>query len=1074
MVDFGSGALKIGQAIATGVLSIWFNRRKLRKERGRELIQIAAGEFVLPLQEAKLNHLVAGVANQVAEQLEPMFRHEFRSMEQNDINAALDGVASALETVGVDDDRLMESDLRPDELARRVRDTTSTNKRTLYLSEQGNELYDLALDQSCKFVSRIVMQLPAFQGRALAEILSRLSAHTSDLHELLARTPRTRLDAPRGTQHDLEFEREYFEHLDNKLNRLELLGLSMRNRPQLSLSVAYLSLQSRSPTGDRSYPKFERRDLASKSKWFSLSSSAHSAQSQNRTESAIGKFKRVLVRGEAGSGKTTLLNWVAVNCASSSFAEAMGEWNGIVPFPIRLRAFAYTDLPSPENFVSHMAPTLGGIVPEGWVHRVLRSGRAVLLIDGVDEVPRRRRSMVKSWVNEILTTFPDIRVVISSRPAAAEFDWLESEHFSCTDLEQMSPSDVRTFLRRWHEAAAQTSVLPCDPSEIPAAETRLLAQLDNRLHLQSIATNPLLCAMLCALNLTSAAELPQSRMGLYRAALDMLLDLRDAEREIPTILSSIEKTVILRDLAWRLTQNNRVELARADVEDFVSQKIQSMPNVDEAADEVTDHLLERSGVVREPIPGRVDFVHRTFQEYLAASEATEQKHLGVLIEHAHLDQWRETIVMASGHAKRPQIEELLTGILDRAESEPRNARRLRVLAAACLETTPDMPTHVRARVDACISTYLVPPRSVRETQSLAPVGHRLLRHLPLHLDDLSEASAAATVRAATLTGDNSAFERLSRYARDKRIRVQEELISGWRYFDPQRYVDEVLADAPLVDGSVSISTGRQVPFLSRLQNLKSLHLTVVGEISKDELVQVPALKSVAISALDFSLHDLPSQLPIDELDVYYSSDTDLGPSHFSHLSEMSGITRLSFHDSRISGTQGIEKLERLESLSLRSVNSKSNIDSVRYLPNLRSLTVFGWKAKPCKDFFVGLNKLRSLSAFRAVWLREFRQLEGALEQLEYVLVDDCAIESLVGLRASSLLYLSLTRNPINEISPLSDAAALGTLYIDETGVKDLTPLAGKKVNVWVSADQTPLAGVEKLGSGSKVRVYGQD
>lgn len=46
------------------------------------------------------------------------------------------------------------------------------------------------------------------------------------------------------------------------------------------------------------------------------------------------------------------------------------------------------------------------------------------------------------------------------------------------------------------------------------------------------------------------------------------------------------------------------------------------------------NLLLRSGVLRRPAQDVLDFVHRTFQDYLAARYAVEEGHLGVLAGHA--------------------------------------------------------------------------------------------------------------------------------------------------------------------------------------------------------------------------------------------------------------------------------------------------------------------------------------------------------------------------------------------------------------------------------------------------------
>lgn len=776
-------AARLGQTIATRAATAWLAGRNREKARTSSLADLAAAELAKPLQQAKLKTLVEGIGHTVAEQLEPVLQR----CPEDEIDASLAAVEVALQSIDLSDEALLADDADPEVLARRIR-------KELPRQDLGR-FYHIALDQSCRYLVQVIRHLPSFQPRALAEVLSRATAQTALLEDVLSRLPRTSLYAPEGTDNDDEFRDEYLRYIAANLDRLELLGLSMKDRPRLALSVAYLSL---TVSGQ------ERRQR----EWFGESD--HHSHSGVRVESAL--VDRTFVRGEAGSGKTTLLDWLAVTAARGGFTGNLQSWNGLIPFPIRLRAYADSPLPTkPEEFVTGW---LAGLMPAGWVHRVLQAGKGLLLVDGVDEVPPSKRQHVREWLRELVQVFPSARVVVTARPAATDEKWLAELNFSSVELEQMSPSDVKVFLQRWHEAAGA-------PEE---AQRRLVTQLDSREHLRSLASSPLLCAMLCALNLGRVSELPQSRMELYAAALTMLLDLRDAERNIARILTTSDKTVLLRDLAWRLTLGGRTQLPTAKVREHVTRKIRSMPNVDEEPDAVITHLLERSGVIREPVPGQVDFVHRTFQEYLAGEEAMQDGQVETLVAHAHQDSWTQTIVLACGHGQRSQVTELLTEVLDRADREPRRARRLRLLAAACLETVRDVDADVHDRIDAIIRDKLVPPRSKKETTSLATIGHRVLRYLPTSLDELSDAAASATVRSAALVGSPEAMMRLAGYARDSRENVQEALLDAWLNFDPERYAEEVLADAPLDNGYARIVTVRLIPYLSRLRNLTGIDL----------------------------------------------------------------------------------------------------------------------------------------------------------------------------------------------------------------------------------------------------------
>ena len=894
---------KLGQSVALRAATEWLAANT--DERTASLTEIAAAELSKPTQQAKLRTLVDHIGHQVTEQLETALER----FSDADIASSLTAVEEALSSADLSDAALLTADADPEVLAQRIR-------RSLPRADLGR-CYEIALDQSCRYLVQIVRNLPSFQPRALAEVLSRATAQAAMLDDVLSRLPRTSLYAPQGTDNDDEFRDEYLRYIGATLDRLELLGLTMKDRPRLALSVAYLSL---TVSGEK-----RQHD-----NWFAEPD--HHAYSGMRVESAL--VKRTYVRGEAGSGKTTLLDWLAVTAARSGFTGRLQRWNGMVPFPIRLRSYADKPLPTkPEDFVTGW---LAGIMPAGWVHRVLRAGKGLLLVDGVDEAPPDKRQKVREWLRDLLQAFPDARAVVTARPAATDDKWLEELNFSAVSLEQMSPADVKAFLQRWHEAADA-------PEE---AQRRLVTQIESRQHLQGLASSPLLCAMLCALNLGRVSDLPHNRMELYAAALTMLLDLRDAERGIARILTTSDKTVLLRDLAWRLTLGGLSQLPTAKVHEHVARKIRSMPNVDEEPGAVVAHLLERSGVIREPVPGQVDFVHRTFQEYLAGEEAMQDGQVETLVAHAHQDSWTQTIVLACGHGHRSQVTELLTALLDLAERQPEDSRRFHLLAAACLETISDVDAGLCDRIDAIIRDQLVPPRSPEETKSLATIGHRVLRYLPATLDDLPEAAAVETVRSAALVASPEAMTKLAGYAGDPR--VQYQLMRAWQSFDNRRYAEEVLAEAPLVNGIAVIESARLIPHLSHLRHLTSVALWLLHE-------SLPSLKIV---------EDIPR---LSLLQAGVTGEIDLSPLEqvASHMIYLTGAQRY----------VGVEKIPDVPALGLYQRDPWRSLEFLRgrSMASLHLSKV----AADCE-----LNLLTEMTALLSLYCRGWSVTEAIARSLE--------------------------------------------------------------------------------------------
>lgn len=178
----------------------------------------------------------------------------------------------------------------------------------------------------------------------------------------------------------------------------------------------------------------------------------------------------------------------------------------------------------------------------------LRSGRALVLIDGVDELTEVRREETRRWLRELVATFPAARYVVTTRPAAVPSDWLGRDDFDVAELEPMSAVEVPVFVQRWHEAMREQCDTDEQQAELTAYEKRLLGALATQRHLRSLARFPLLCALLCALHRDRRGQLPGNRMELYDVALQMLLERRDRERQLDRgpVLSRTDKTLLLR------------------------------------------------------------------------------------------------------------------------------------------------------------------------------------------------------------------------------------------------------------------------------------------------------------------------------------------------------------------------------------------------------------------------------------------------------------------------------------------------------------------------------------------------
>ncbi|MEU9995056.1 NACHT domain-containing protein [Streptomyces sp. NPDC050848] len=935
----------------------------------------------------------------------------YATLPEHERLAAVDGVRDTLAAAGpVDADRLFAVDLDPERLRGELRaPDAGLVGRTL-------ELYDDLLGLCCAHLVEQLTAEPSFAGRAAVEH-ARVAGRTRDAVESLTEA------LPRPEAEALAFEERYATYVAQTQGRLELFGLTLgRSAREWPLDTAYISL---AVSGDRpdvvlGLPQAGRATVSA--------------------EQALATADRLLLRGPAGSGKSTLVQWLALNAARRSFPQDLADWNRCVPFVLRLRAFTSADsLPMPEDFLPASGVPLRP--PAGWTEALLASGRALVLVDGVDEVPVRLRQRTETWLKNLIAAFPAARYVVTTRPSAVPEEWLARHDFTAHSLLPMDRESIRSFIRHWHEAARSE-----DPSDelLDGYERSLRHAVTTRRDLSRLATNPLMCALLCALNRDRRTQLPRARKELYDAALDMLLVRRDTEREICGVegveLTREEQTALLQRLAYWLIRNGQVQADRTEAEELVTEWLTAMPQVRGAAPQVFTHLLIRSGLLREPTPGTVDFVHRTFLDHLGAKAAVEARDLGVLVKHAHDDTWDDVVQMAVGHARVEERARLLKQLLRRADRAPKLRHRLVLLAAACLEQAPELDPAVRREVEDR-TRELVPPRTFDDAERLAKVGELVLPLLP-GPQELSDREAEAVVRTAAAVGGDAALGVISRFHADTRIGVRYELGMAWPSFEAAEYAETVLAHPAAANGMVHVRTDAQLRALAQLPHLREV--TLVGDRGlPEEILRQTALTFLNLSnndsVTDFSpLHRLPDLhiltinrcrsvadlrslggLPLDSLHVYRPAEgTPLAP-----LMDLPRLRHLTFdHQPAEQAVGDLPFGPALTGLGLFQGASTLRLDGIEEWPELSWLSVSG------------AEQWRQLTRTR---------LRSSLRTLQILDVDGLDLAEVVAHR--ELVELFIGRCPgVRGIAALRELPGLELLRISHSGSVDTAPLTERE------------------------------
>ncbi|MFD5506815.1 NACHT domain-containing protein [Streptomyces sp. NPDC127051] len=616
---------------------------------------------------------------------------------------------------------------------------------------------------------------------------------------------------------DARFEERYRRYVEQRHGQLSVIGLDL-SRPERAswpLDASYLSLELATSTpavGQVGSADFGA-DLRP-----APSVGAGAQMRTERAEQALAGLNRALVRGLAGGGKTTLLQWLALATARQELPAELANLKGLVPFVLPLRTLIRGGgLPGPQEYLGAVGCPLHAAQPQGWTDRVLEDGRALLLIDGLDEIPQTQRAHAQQWLRELLAAYPRATYLVTTRPSAVPEGWLAEHGFTELTVRPMTSRDVAVFVARWHTAARASADPGPEVEHLAELEEALKDTVRSQRDLARLATTPLLCALICALNRDRRGHLPHGRMELYEAALSMLLVRRDRERDIGApediVITEHQSIQLLQRLAYWLVRNGQTELDRDTALALIDDALPAMPNLAEQGDaaEVLAHLLARSGLLRIPAADTIDFVHRTFQDFLGAKAAIEARDIPLLVRNAHDDQWEDVVRMAIAHARPHERTTLLRRLVARGDRAHKHRTRLHLLATACLEHATELDPEVRQEVEQRAKA-LVPPRGEEETRTLAAAGPVILDVLP-GPEGLEDDEIHAVVQTAELIGGDAAFALLKKFRTS--IPAWWALTNAWKSFDAHDYAREVLAHMPHLE-AVTIRSSEE---LAELQHL---------------------------------------------------------------------------------------------------------------------------------------------------------------------------------------------------------------------------------------------------------------
>lgn len=350
----------------------------------------------------------------------------------------------------------------------------------------------------------------------------------------------------------------------------------------------------------------------------------------------------LFILGKPGAGKTTFLKYVAIKAAEQTIDK--------VPVFVSLKEWADSKeklLP----FINARFDTCGFPDAQPFVEELLRSGSAIVLFDGLDEVNQEsgERDEQTRQINNFIEKYDRTQVLITCRIAASDYSF---NPFTYVELADFTERQIETFVGNWFRNG--------EGGRDEETSRKFMEEFgrDDNKGLRDLARTPLLLTLLC-LAFNETMTFPQRRVEIYKEALDALLKKWDSSRkikrdEVYRKLSLGHKENLLARIAAETFERNEYFIPQGELARRITDFVKNVPphDTDEALDGETilKSIEAQHGIFVERARGIYSFSHLTFQEYFTAKYIADNAARGTLarlVKNCTDFRWREVFLLTT-------------------------------------------------------------------------------------------------------------------------------------------------------------------------------------------------------------------------------------------------------------------------------------------------------------------------------------------------------------------------------------------------------------------------------------------
>ena len=366
---------------------------------------------------------------------------------------------------------------------------------------------------------------------------------------------------------------------------------------------------------------------------------------------AAESYPRLMVLGEPGAGKTTFLQYLAVECDKGKFKADH------VPIFLELKKFAtYGRDVGNFDLLNYICQILPNEITQQDIKILIEQGRALILLDGLDEVSEQDARTLKERISYFSDKYFKNRFVISCRSEANKYRFT---NFTDIKIADFDIAQIKLFSEKWFLAITEA-----ESGKILASA--FMKKLEANQRMLALSVTPLLLNLLCLffyVNYEYQQDFPANKAKLYERCVEILLRELDEKKgiyldEFYHKLSVHNRNNLLSQVAVQTFKDNKYFFKISKLQELIAEYICKLPGMKAEREDLLEEsrtILQsievRNGLLRRGSEEFYSFSHLTFHEYFTAKNfvnSSDPDALKNLAGYITERRWREVFYMATG------------------------------------------------------------------------------------------------------------------------------------------------------------------------------------------------------------------------------------------------------------------------------------------------------------------------------------------------------------------------------------------------------------------------------------------